>query len=125
MPDDVRKLGVRDLRRRKQAGEKIVAITAYDSSMARLVDEAGVDLVLVEGYKKEPIPKIFVIGSEEDGSILGALDPHVIALVSDRPRETHLPVFSISDVGGLADLVIDTARPAFSDSEGQSPASAV
>jgi len=47
MPDDVHKIGVRDLRRRKAAGERIVAITAYDASMARLVDAAGVDLVLV------------------------------------------------------------------------------
>ena len=47
MPDDVHKIGVRDLRRRKEAGERIVAITAYDACMARLVDAAGVDLVLV------------------------------------------------------------------------------
>jgi len=31
----------------KRAGEKIVALTAYDASFARLVDAAGVDLVLV------------------------------------------------------------------------------
>lgn len=31
----------------KQEGRKIVALTAYDASFARLLDEAGVDLVLV------------------------------------------------------------------------------
>ena len=47
MSDQVRKIGVRDLRRRKEAGERIVAVTAYDAQMARLVDAAGVDLILV------------------------------------------------------------------------------
>ncbi len=36
-----------DLLAMKQAGTKIVALTAYDTLMARLVDESGVDIVLV------------------------------------------------------------------------------
>jgi 3-methyl-2-oxobutanoate hydroxymethyltransferase len=36
-----------DLRRMKEHGEKIAVVTAYDSTMARLVDLAGVDAVLV------------------------------------------------------------------------------
>ncbi len=36
-----------DLRRMKDAGEKIAVVTAYDATMARLVDAAGVDVVLV------------------------------------------------------------------------------
>jgi 3-methyl-2-oxobutanoate hydroxymethyltransferase len=35
------------LRQRKQAGEKIAVLTAYDYPFARLMDEAGVDVVLV------------------------------------------------------------------------------
>jgi 3-methyl-2-oxobutanoate hydroxymethyltransferase len=35
------------LRERKTAGEKVVAVTAYDVSFARLADRAGVDIVLV------------------------------------------------------------------------------
>ena len=35
------------LRQMKAAGEKIVALTAYDASFARVMDAAGVDLVLV------------------------------------------------------------------------------
>ena len=31
----------------KQRGEKIAMLTAYDYSMARLVDEAGMDVILV------------------------------------------------------------------------------
>lgn len=46
-----KKVTVPDLRARKaqggQRGEKIAMVTAYDYTMARLVDEAGVDMVLV------------------------------------------------------------------------------
>ncbi len=35
------------LRKMKQAGEKIASLTAYDASFARILDEAGVDVVLV------------------------------------------------------------------------------
>ncbi len=36
-----------ELRRMKDAGERIAVVTAYDATMARLVDAAGVDAVLV------------------------------------------------------------------------------
>lgn len=42
-----RKVTTRRLRRMKQRGEKIAALTAYDMTMARLLDEAGVDVILV------------------------------------------------------------------------------
>src|SRR5512138_3320986 len=40
-------LTLHDLRRMKDAGEKIAVVTAYDATLARLVDAAGVDAVLV------------------------------------------------------------------------------
>jgi len=46
-PPNLRKVTVPDLRARKLSGEKIAMVTAYDFTMARLVDEAGVDMVLV------------------------------------------------------------------------------
>jgi 3-methyl-2-oxobutanoate hydroxymethyltransferase len=41
------KVTVPELRARKATGQKIAMVTAYDFTMARLVDEAGVDMVLV------------------------------------------------------------------------------
>ncbi|GAA0417868.1 3-methyl-2-oxobutanoate hydroxymethyltransferase [Cocleimonas flava] len=38
---------VRTIREMKSKGEKIVSLTAYDSSFARVVDEQGVDVILV------------------------------------------------------------------------------
>jgi 3-methyl-2-oxobutanoate hydroxymethyltransferase len=42
-----KKLHSASLRERKDKGEKIVAVTAYDVAFARLADRAGVDVVLV------------------------------------------------------------------------------
>jgi 3-methyl-2-oxobutanoate hydroxymethyltransferase len=42
-----RRTTVLDLRKKKADNERIVMVTAYDYTMARLVDRAGVDMVLV------------------------------------------------------------------------------
>ncbi|ALL00867.1 ketopantoate hydroxymethyltransferase [Pyrodictium delaneyi] len=41
------KITVRHILKAKQRGEKLVMVTAYDTPTARLVDEAGVDMILV------------------------------------------------------------------------------
>lgn len=45
--EDRRKVTTRRLIEMKSRGEKIACLTAYDYSMARLIDEAGVDFILV------------------------------------------------------------------------------
>lgn len=45
--DRVKPVTVRDFASRKAKGEKLVVVTAYDALFGRLVDEAGVDAVLV------------------------------------------------------------------------------
>jgi len=42
-----KRVTVNDLARMKSAGEKIAVVTAYDATAARLVDEAGVEVILV------------------------------------------------------------------------------
>jgi 3-methyl-2-oxobutanoate hydroxymethyltransferase len=41
------KVRVPDLAVMKARGERIVMLTAYDATMARLLDRAGIDLLLV------------------------------------------------------------------------------
>ena len=41
------KVTIHTLRRMKQAGEKIVVLTAYDAAFARIFDEVGVEVLLV------------------------------------------------------------------------------
>lgn len=69
--------------------------------LARL---ATADLVLIEGYKREPHPKIEVRAGQAPS--LAAEDPNIIAIASDeRPPETHLPWFRRDDVAGIADFI--------------------
>jgi 3-methyl-2-oxobutanoate hydroxymethyltransferase len=44
---DIKRVTVNTLQKMKSSGEKIAMLTAYDYSMARIVDEAGVDVILV------------------------------------------------------------------------------
>ena len=46
-PQQPRKVTVPDVARMKAAGERITMVTAYDHAFARLLDEAGVDMLLV------------------------------------------------------------------------------
>lgn len=41
------KLTIRDIIEKKQGGGKITVLTAYDASFARLLDQAGIDILLV------------------------------------------------------------------------------
>ena len=42
-----KRVTVKTIRQMKQKGEKIVSLTAYDASFARVIDEQGVDVILV------------------------------------------------------------------------------
>ncbi len=43
----MKKVTVSSLLRKKQAGEKITALTAYDASFAKMFDEQGIDVMLI------------------------------------------------------------------------------
>jgi len=69
--------------------------------LARL---APADLVLIEGYKREPHPKIEVRAG--DVPSLAANDPAIVAIAADTPpAETGLPWFRRDDIVAIADLI--------------------
>ncbi len=41
------KVSIRTLQKMKQQGERITMLTAYDYSLARILDDAGTDVLLV------------------------------------------------------------------------------
>src|SRR5579862_7702504 len=47
MKQPTKPVRVPDFLRKKQKGEKITILTAYDATMARLLDRAGIDAILV------------------------------------------------------------------------------
>src|SRR5688572_20900803 len=44
---DIRRITTHQLQEMKNRGEKIAMLTAYDYSMARLIDDSGIDVILV------------------------------------------------------------------------------
>lgn len=65
------------------------------------------DLILVEGYKSAPIPKIEARRRASfTRTPMAPADPFVIAVASDHPTDSAgLPHFSLDDVAGIADLI--------------------
>src|SRR3984957_20616782 len=47
MAEQSNRVRIPDLQRKKKLGQKITMLTAYDATMARLLDRAGVDALLV------------------------------------------------------------------------------
>ncbi|WP_041317157.1 molybdopterin-guanine dinucleotide biosynthesis protein B [Hyphomicrobium nitrativorans] len=73
---------------------------------------APVDIVLVEGMKRAPIPKIEVRRKAQgSGAPLAPSDPHVFAIAADHAVEdASVPAFSLDDIARIAQAVLATAR---------------
>jgi molybdopterin-guanine dinucleotide biosynthesis protein B len=69
---------------------------------------APCDLVIVEGYKAEPIPKIEVHRHAAPTPLLHLEDPHVIAVATDEPLATALPQLPLDDPAAVARFIIQT-----------------
>lgn len=70
-----------------------------------------VDLVLVEGFKSYPHPKLEVHRPSLGKPMLWPQDPHILALASDVAlRDLPLPRFCLDDIPAIADLVLTRAR---------------
>ena len=67
---------------------------------------APCDLVIVEGYKNEPIPKLEVHRREAGAPLLYPDDPHVVAIATDEPLETKLPQFALHDAAAVAAFIM-------------------
>ena len=70
------------------------------------------DLVLVEGFKRDSLPKIEVWRAANGKPPIHPDDRNIVALISDgaEPRG-RLPHASIDNIGAAADLVLAHARP--------------
>ena len=65
------------------------------------------DIVLVEGFKKEAIPKLEIYRGELELSPLYPEDPHIIALISDTPPEDcPLPILASDNIDIIADFIM-------------------
>ena len=122
---DIDKVGA-DSYRHRQAGAHEVTIVSgtrfaimhelrgapepsFEGILSRL---APCDLVLIEGYKREPIPKIEARRLEANNRTpLAPTDPHIVAIAADHAvADTDLPVFDLDDTTAIADFIVATVK---------------
>jgi molybdopterin-guanine dinucleotide biosynthesis protein B len=79
-----------------------------DEAIARL---APCDLVLVEGYKSAPIPKLEVWRESVGKTVLHAEDRAIVGIATDDPERFSgvLPAFRLTDVEAIATFVLAEA----------------
>lgn len=117
---DVDKVGADSYRHREAGAQEVTIVSStrfaimhelrgapepsFEEILARL---APCDLVLIEGYKREPIPKIEARRLESaNREPLAPTDPHIVAIAADHPvTGTELAVFDLDDTAAIADFV--------------------
>jgi molybdopterin-guanine dinucleotide biosynthesis protein MobB len=71
-----------------------------------------VDLVLVEGFKRDAFPKLEIHRAANGKSLIHPEDPHVVAIASDVALpQAKVPVIDLNDIEAVADLLLERAVP--------------
>jgi molybdopterin-guanine dinucleotide biosynthesis protein B len=70
-----------------------------------------VDLVLVEGFKRETHPKLEVYRAAVGKPLLHPDDPNIVAIASDGAVAARVPVVSLDDAEAVADILVAKAAP--------------
>jgi molybdopterin-guanine dinucleotide biosynthesis adapter protein len=86
-----------------------VAELSLDALLKKL---APVDLVLVEGFKREAHPKLEVHRAAIGKPLLHPDDPHIVAIASDAPlASARVPVVMLDDIEAIVDILLKSAAP--------------
>lgn len=108
----------KDSWRHKRAGARITVIASphqvavvedveSDFSIGELRDQyiRQVDVILVEGYKGNPYPKIEVFRPSLKRERLCTAEDNLFAVASDTIIESDVPCLDLSDIRAIADLI--------------------
>lgn len=74
-----------------------------DALLARL---SPVDVVLVEGFKREAHPKIEAHRGETGNPLIALDDDSIRAVAADKQLELNRPVFDLNDTARIADFIL-------------------
>lgn len=110
----------KDSHRHRQAGASEVLVTssrrwvlmhelrgAQEPSFEEQIKHfSPCDLLIVEGYKFAPIPKLEVWRAETGEGLLHPNDPHIVGIATDTRVETKLPQLDLNDHQGIAAFII-------------------
>jgi len=67
---------------------------------------APVDLLLIEGFKWDPLPKLEIFRRENGKPPLHPDDSHIVAIATDLPFQAALPQFDLNDHDAIAGFVL-------------------
>ena len=67
---------------------------------------APVDLVLIEGYKRDIHPKVEAHRAETGNPLIAPGDQTIRAVASDTPLDLDRPVFDLNDTVAVADFIL-------------------
>ena len=86
-----------------------------EATLAELVDiitRQSLDIVLVEGFKRETFAKIELHRRGLKHPYMYGQDPHVVALASDEnpPSDIAIPTLDINNPNQIADFIVDYCR---------------
>jgi molybdopterin-guanine dinucleotide biosynthesis protein B len=109
----------KDTFRHRQAGAREVVLASADR-FALMVEHRGpepelatvlarlapVDLVLVEGYKRDAHPKVEVWRAETGHPLIQPGDPLVRAVATDADLSLPVPVLDLNDTSAVADFIL-------------------
>ncbi|GAB5437930.1 molybdopterin-guanine dinucleotide biosynthesis protein B [Falsiruegeria mediterranea] len=108
-----------DSHRHRQAGAQEVVLAsrnrvaimqelrgASEPPLAELLGRLHpVDLVLIEGYKREAHPKIETFRKASGNELIAPNDPKIRAVASDTALDLERPVFDLDDTAAIADFI--------------------
>lgn len=109
----------KDTYRHRQAGAREVVL-ASAGRLAIMVEHRGpepelpavlarmapVDLILVEGYKRDAHPKVEVWRQETGHPLIQPGDPLVRAVATDSAMSLPVPVLDLNDTRAVADFIL-------------------
>jgi molybdopterin-guanine dinucleotide biosynthesis protein MobB len=71
-----------------------------------------VDLVLVEGFKRDAFPKLEIHRAANGKPLIHPEDSHIVAIASDIALpQVKVPVIDLNDIDAIADLLLARAIP--------------
>ena len=71
-----------------------------------LAQMAPVDLILVEGWKRDKHPKIEAFRAAPNNPLIATNDPTIKAVASDTQLDLDRPVFDLNDTTIIADFIL-------------------
>ena len=78
-----------------------------EPKLAELLDKlAPVDLVLIEGYKRDTHPKVEAFRSVTGNDLIATADETIRAVASDTELDLDRPVFDLNDTAAIADFIL-------------------